>query len=451
MPTLALQLNDTARVILCLGTTLLAAFAFSRLTKLMHLPNVTGYILAGIFIGPYCLKLVDAPMVNSMSFVTDIALAFIAFGTGRYFKWSSLKRSGGKIFFLTAMESLVAALLVTLAMLFIFHLPLAFSLLLGAIASATAPASTLMTIRQYKAKGHFVDTLLQVVALDDAVSLLAFSVCAAIAQMSESTSGSMMASVVLPIVYNAVAIALGVGLALLLKALLRHVHSSYNRLLLVVIMLLELSGVCSAVNISPLLSCMVLGAVHANISKGETLFKKVDRFTPPILTIFFVVSGMRLNVPALATAGVIGITYFFVRIAGKFLGASMGAAIIRDTPEVRRYLGLALIPNAGVSIGLAALGERILSPEMGALLSTVILSSAVLYELAGPACAKLALSRAHVLTPAQLKDKPEMPPHEAHGSCPCDGSCDAPPKGGKSGRPFTGGALLSCHKGGPIK
>lgn len=103
MPTLALQLNDTARVILCLGTTLLAAFAFSRLTKLMHLPNVTGYILAGIFIGPYCLKLVDAPMVNSMSFVTDIALAFIAFGTGRYFKWSSLKRSGGKIFFLTAM------------------------------------------------------------------------------------------------------------------------------------------------------------------------------------------------------------------------------------------------------------------------------------------------------------------------------------------------------------
>ena len=129
----------------------------------------------------------------------------------------------------------------------------------------------------------------------------------------------------------------------------------------------------------------------------------------------------------------------------------MGAAIIRDTPEVRRYLGLALIPNAGVSIGLAALGERILSPEMGALLSTVILSSAVLYELAGPACAKLALSRAHVLTPAQLKDKPETPPHEAHGSRLCDGSCDAPPKGGKSGRPVTGGALLSCHKGGPIK
>lgn len=446
----ALQLNDTARVILCLGTTLLAAFAFSRVTKLMHLPNVTGYILAGIFIGPYCLKLVDAPMVNSMSFVTDIALAFIAFGTGRYFKWSSLKRSGVKIFFLTAMESLVAALLVTLAMLFIFHLPLAFSLLLGAIASATAPASTLMTISQYKAKGHFVDTLLQVVALDDAVSLLAFSVCAAIAQMSESTSGSMMATVVLPIVYNVVAIALGVGLALLLKALLRHVHSSYNRLLLVVIMLLELSGVCSAVNISPLLSCMVLGAVHANISKGETLFKKVDRFTPPILTIFFVVSGMRLNVPALATAGVIGITYFFVRIAGKFLGAGMGAAIIRDTPEVRRYLGLALIPNAGVSIGLAALGERILSPEMGALLSTVILSSAVLYELAGPACAKLALYRAHVLTPAQLKEKPEAPLQEVHGPHLHDGSYDAPPKGGKGGRPVTGGALL-CHKGGPVK
>ena len=140
-----------------------------------------------------------------------------------------------------------------------------------------------------------------------------------------------------------------------------------------------------------------------------------------------------------------------MRILGKYAGAAAGALLTGEDKNVRRYLGLALVPQAGVSIGLAALGERILSPEMGALLSTVILSSAVLYELAGPACAKLALSRAHVLTPAQLKDKPETPPHEAHGSRLCDGSYDAPPKGEKSGRPVTGGALLSCHKGGPIK
>ena len=304
MSMFALQLNDTSQVILCLATTLLAAFAVSRLTKLAHLPNVTGYILAGIFIGPYCLGLVDSEMIRSMGFITDIALAFIAFGTGRYFKWSSLRRSGVRIFVLTAMESLVAGALVVLVMRGAFHLPLSFSLLLGAIASATAPASTLMTIRQYKAKGHFVTTLLQVVALDDAVSLLAFSVCAAIAQMSESATGSMAATVALPIAYNVLAIGLGVGLALLLKVLLRRVHSAYNRLLLVVIMLLEIAGVCSAVDISPLLSCMVFGAVHANVSKGETLFKKVDRFTPPILTVFFVVSGMRLEVPALASAGV---------------------------------------------------------------------------------------------------------------------------------------------------
>ena len=446
MSMFALQLNDTSRVILCLATTLLAAFAVSRLTKLAHLPNVTGYILAGIFIGPYCLGLVDSEMIRSMGFITDIALAFIAFGTGRYFKWSSLRRSGMRIFVLTAMESLVAGALVVLVMRGAFHLPLSFSLLLGAIASATAPASTLMTIRQYKAKGHFVTTLLQVVALDDAVSLLAFSVCAAIAQMSESATGSMAATVALPIVYNVLAIGLGVGLALLLKVLLRRVHSAYNRLLLAVIMLLEIAGVCSAVNISPLLSCMVFGAVHANVSKGETLFKKVDRFTPPILTVFFVVSGMRLEVPALASAGVIGLAYFFVRILGKLLGAGMGATLTNDTPQVRKYLGLALIPNAGVSIGLAALGERILSPSMGALLSTVILSSAVLYELVGPACARLALVRAGVIGAPDTPDAPhisETPRREAHAAMQAHR--------GQRASGMAGGALFSFRKGRTIK
>ena len=424
----------------------LAGFLMSRVTKVLKLPNVTGYILAGIFIGPYCLGLVDGEMIRSMGFITDIALAFIAFGTGRYFKWSSLRRSGMRIFVLTAMESLVAGALVVLVMRGAFHLPLSFSLLLGAIASATAPASTLMTIRQYKAKGHFVTTLLQVVALDDAVSLLAFSVCAAIAQMSESATGSMATTVALPIVYNVLAIGLGVGLALLLKVLLRRVHSAYNRLLLAVIMLLEIAGVCSAVNISPLLSCMVFGAVHANVSKGETLFKKVDRFTPPILTVFFVVSGMRLEVPALASAGVIGLAYFFVRILGKLLGAGMGATLTNDTPQVRKYLGLALIPNAGVSIGLAALGERILSPSMGALLSTVILSSAVLYELVGPACARLALVRAGVIGAPDTPDAPhisETPRREAHAAMQAHR--------GQRASGMAGGALFSFRKGRTIK
>ncbi len=403
---LALHLNHTSLVILELAAMLLSAFGLSRITKLLKLPNVTGYILSGILIGPHCLKWIDASMVENMSFVTDVALAFIAFGVGKYFTWSTLRKSGAQVLVITVLEALAAAAVISAAMLLIFDLPLSFSLLLGAIGAATAPASTLMTIRQYKAKGHFVDTILQVVALDDAVALLAFSVCATISQVAESPEQLSAASILLPIAYNVLAVALGAGMALALKWSERHVRSAYNRLLMVVILLLTLAGLCAAVDVSPLLACMALGMVHANVTEEkDLLFKTVDEFTPPVLTFFFVVSGMRLNVPALATAGVVGVVYFFVRIAGKYFGATLGAVLTGEERSVRRYLGMALVPQAGVSIGLAALGERMLSPEMGGLLSTIILSSAVLYEIAGPALAKLSLHLAGALNPAAQDDK----------------------------------------------
>ena len=399
---LALHVNHTSLVILELAVMLLSAFLLSRLTKRLKLPNVTAYIVAGILIGPCGLKWIDDEMVESMGFVTDVALSFIAFGVGRYFKWETLKKSGARVLIVTALESLTAAAAISAVMLLVFHLPLSFALLLGAVGAATAPASTLMTIRQYKAKGHFVDTILQVVALDDAVALLAFSVCATISQIAGSAGKADAASILLPIAYNIAAVALGASMAFLLKWGERRVTSRYNRLLMVVILLLTLSGLCAAVDISPLLACMALGMVHANISrKGEALFKAVERFTPPVLTFFFVVSGMRLNVPALKTAGVIGVSYFFVRILGKYAGAAAGALLTGEDKNVRRYLGLALVPQAGVSIGLAALGERMLPPEMGSLLNTIVLSSAVLYEIAGPGLAKLALHLAGALKPAE--------------------------------------------------
>ena len=399
---LALRVNHTSLIILELAVMLLSAFLLSRLTKRLKLPNVTAYIVAGILIGPCGLKWIDEAMVESMGFVTDVALSFIAFGVGRYFKWETLKKSGARVLIVTALESLTAAAAISAVMLLVFHLPLSFALLLGAVGAATAPASTLMTIRQYKAKGHFVDTILQVVALDDAVALLAFSVCATISQIAGSAGRADAASILLPIACNIAAVALGAGMAFLLKWGERRVTSRYNRLLMVVILLLTLSGLCAAVDISPLLACMALGMVHANISrKGEALFKAVERFTPPVLTFFFVVSGMRLNVPALKTAGVIGVSYFFVRILGKYAGATTGALLTGEDKSVRRYLGLALTPQAGVSIGLAALGERMLPPEMGSLLNTIVLSSAVLYEIAGPGLAKLALHLAGALKPAE--------------------------------------------------
>ena len=399
---LTLHVNDTSLIILELAAMLSSAFALSRVTKRLRLPNVTAYILAGILIGPCGLKWISADMVESMGFVTDVALAFIAFGVGKYFKWTTLRGNGTRVAVITVFEALAAAVAIALVMLYVFRLPLSFSLLLGAVGSATAPASTLMTIRQYKAKGHFVDTILQVVALDDAVALIAFSVCATISQIAATSGRADALSILLPILYNIAAAALGVGMAFLLRWGETRVTSRYNRLLMVVILLLALSGLCAAVDVSPLLSCMALGTVHANISrKGDALFKAVERFTPPVLTFFFVVSGMRLDVPALRTAGIIGVTYFFVRILGKYAGATAGAMLTGEDENVRRYLGLALVPQAGVSIGLAALGERMLPPEMGSLLNTIVLSSAVLYELAGPGLAKLSLRLSGALEPSR--------------------------------------------------
>ena len=203
-----MELNYTAQVLIDLAITLLAAFCLSRIAKRLRLPNVTGYILAGILIGPHCLKLIDAQTVEAMSFLTDAALAFIAFGVGKFFKWSRLKASGVRVVVVTVLEALAAAAAVTGTML-LFGLPLDFSLLLGAIASATAPASTLMTIKQYKAKGHFVDTVLQVVALDDAVALIAFSVCATVAGMTEGSGAVRAQDILLPLAYNVAAILVG--------------------------------------------------------------------------------------------------------------------------------------------------------------------------------------------------------------------------------------------------
>ena len=197
-----LTLSPAARILVAVTILWLAGFLMSRVTKVLKLPNVTGYILAGVAIGPYALDLIPSDIVSGMEFITDIALAFIAFGVGRYLRLDRLKQQGTKVIVLTLMEALVTAAVVTAFMLVVFHLSLAFSLLLGAIGSATAPASSLMTIRQYRAKGPFVNTLVQVVAMDDAVALLAFSVCAAIASGTETPVVDWQ-SVITPLAVNA--------------------------------------------------------------------------------------------------------------------------------------------------------------------------------------------------------------------------------------------------------
>lgn len=384
------QLNSTAQVLLSLSLILFAGFLATRITKRLLLPNVTGYILAGILIGPSVLGLVPVQLIDSMSFFSDIVLGFIAFGVGEYFGRDALKQTGVSVLLITVGEALFASAAVSLCMYYIFRLDFQFSLLLGVIAAATAPAGTMMTIRQYHAKGVFINNLLQVIAFDNVVSLLAFSVVTAV--ISASASGTVKASdILMPLVCNAIALIVGALFGFLLSKLITPGRSRDNRLILTVAMLFTLCGICAAMDISPLLSCMIFSAVYINLTGDNRLYGQLNAFSPPILSIFFVVSGMNLNLSTLKNVGIIGITYFAVRIIAKYLGAYGAAALVRADKTVRNYLGLALIPQAGVAIGLAFLGERMLPSDKGDLLLTIILASSVLYELVGPACAKGAL------------------------------------------------------------
>ena len=390
--------SSVSQVIISVAVMLIAGYVMSRLTKKLKLPNVTGYIIAGILIGPYCINIIPAKVVEGMSFLADIALAFIAFSTGEFFKMSTLKKNGGKNIVITVFEALLASIVVFLVMYFALGLSLPFSIVLGALAAATAPASTMMTIRQTNSKGDFVDTLLQVVALDDVVGLVAFSVAIAVA--TASLAGTVTAgNVLLPIVYNIVAFVVGGLLGFLLKLLISK-RSTDNRLIIAVATIFGFCGICSFMDVSPLLGCMAMGTVYMNTSNDDKLFKQLNYFSPPILLLFFVRSGVNFKLDALVSTGesvggvsllVIGVVYFFVRILGKYGGSFLGCLVTKKDKKVRNYLGLALIPQAGVAIGLATLASRTIGGNTGSALETIILASSVLYELIGPACAKLAL------------------------------------------------------------
>lgn len=388
------------QIIVSLAIMMVCGFLMTRLTKLVKLPNVTGYILAGIIIGPYCLNLIPTSIISKMEFVSDIALAFIAFSIGEFFKLDTIKKNGLKIVVLTIFEALMASIVVFIVMYFILHLNLAFSIVLAALASATAPASTIMTIRQTKAKGDFVDTLLQVVALDDIVSMVAYSIAISVALASSGGNGLSFAIVGLPIIKNIACLLIGVGLGFLLALLMKVKHSSDNRLIIVIAILFLFCAIGSLLDVSPLLGCMIIGMVYINVTKDEKLFLQVNYFSPPILLLFFVSSGLKFNLSTLFSGTsaistlplwIIGLVYFATRIIGKYSGAYLGCLTVKKKKEVRNYLGLALIPQAGVAIGLAALGARTLGGEVGDSLQTIILASSVLYELVGPACAKLSL------------------------------------------------------------
>ena len=382
--------DNVTVILISLSVMLLAGFLVTRLTKKLGLPNVTGYIVAGILMGPYGLNIVPFNIADDMDFVGDIALAFIAFDVGKFLERRVLAKTGKQVITITLFESLVTGILVTLSMHYLLGVGWRLALLLGAIGTATAPASTMMTINQYGAKGNFVNILLQVVALDDVVCLITFSVIIAIVDAME-TGSITIASVILPIVYNLLALVVGLLFGLLLSKVLTPNRSDDNRLILTVALLLGISGLCSIFDISPLMACMIFGITYINVAHDYRLYRQINNFTPPVLSLFFIISGIKLDISALKTLGIIGVAYFIIRLAGKYIGAYLGCLLVGADAPTRKYLGLALVPQAGVAIGLAFLGERLLPHSIGDRLLTVILASSVLYELIGPACAKLAL------------------------------------------------------------
>ena len=279
----------------------------------------------------------------------------------------------------------------------------------------------MMTIRQLGARGDFVDTLLQVVAMDDVVSLVAYSAAISLALASLGT-GVSVKTVVLPILANLAVLALGGVFGLVLKLLLGN-RSRDNRLIVSVAVLFAFCGICTTVDVSPLLGCMSMGIVYLNLTDDTDLFSQLNYFSPPILLLFFVRSGLNFKLDTLlhGAGGIggtplllVGALYFLVRMAGKYVGAFVGCALVHKPKTTRNYLGMALAPQAGVAIGLAALGARTLGGQEGEALETIILASSVLYELIGPACAKLSLYLSHSYSPdGQTADEAPAPEEPA--------------------------------------
>jgi len=396
------QAPETTRIVMSLAIILLAGFGLTRITKLMRLPNVTAYIVSGVIIGPYGLNLISKEFIESTSFLSDVSLSLIAFSAGQFFKMKRLKRGIIPSSVIALTETLFCSLLMFIVCRFILRINLPFSLILSSIAGTTAPTSTIMTIRQKKAKGNFVYTLIQVIAVDDLISLLSFSISLSIAIGLMNHKFSMM-DVFMPVMTNLIIIIAGGLQGVLLRFLLPDYRSEDNRLIIVLAILLGFSGICALYNVSPLLGCMSMGMVYINISKDEKLFEQVNIFSPPILMLFFVRSGLNFKMDGLFNNSmsvdsipltVLVLVYFVVRFAGKYTGAFIGCKITGKDDLTTKNLGLALFPQAGVAIALAAMASRSLGGSLGLSLETVVVATSILYEFIGPAMAKSALKRA---------------------------------------------------------
>lgn len=380
--------------ILYLAVMLAGGLLFNRFAKLVSLPNVTGYLLAGLLLGRSALNIIPADASSALDPFVNIALGFIAFSIGGEFKISNIKQIGGKSIIITLFQALAAVAVIDVVLwLCGFDLPLA--LTLGAIGAATAPASTLMVVRQYKAKGPVTQTLLPVVAMDDAVGLFVFAISISLAEVMVE-GGEMSARVMLfqPTLEILLSIGLGAAIGAAISVALRFYHSRDNFLAMSVMAVLLGVALADLWNLSSLLLCMSIGAIVSNLRKdSESILEGCDRWTAPLFMLFFVISGAELDVKAIPAVGLLGVLYMVARAVGKYSGTYVGALITKAPEHVKNYLGFMLLPQAGVAIGMAQVCASDL-PKYASQINTVILCSTIIFALLGPIVTKYSLIKA---------------------------------------------------------
>ena len=380
--------------LLCLAAAMALGLLLTRLAKKVNLPNVTAYLIAGLIVGPYCLNLFSESMLAGISELTSIALGFIAFSIGGEFKWESLKRVGMKALIITIFQAIAALAAVDVVLILCgYDLPL--SLTLGAIATATAPAATLMVVRQYRAQGTMTNTLLSVVAMDDAIGLAAFAISLAMAQsLTSGAAPTVQNMLISPLLEIGLSLVVGAALGTVLSFLLRFFRSRANRLSLMIAAVFAGVALSDCWGLSALLTCMAIGAAMVNLrADSGALIENTDRWTPPLFMLFFIISGAELDLQVLTTVGLLGVLYLVARSLGKYFGAALGACVVKSEPKIRKYLGLTLLPQAGVAIGMAQVVIAKL-PEYGEVIRAVVLCATLVYELVGPVITRVALSRA---------------------------------------------------------
>lgn len=386
---------STLEVLQHIAVVIGASILFSKIFGKFNFPDVTGYLIGGIIIGPMVLNLVPADAVKGLEIISEVALAIIAFSIGSEMRLSALKKTGRGIMLITLLEAFGAFLVVFLSLWLIFRQEFSFALVLGSIACATAPAATLLVIRQYKAKGPVVDTLIPVVALDDAVCIIAFGICASIAQAIVGGDAVNLLSLVKPVGEIVFSIALGGISGVIATILLRYIRSEGELTSFILGSMFLLTSIALRFSLSSLLVMMSFGFALTNLSRaGERAATSLDGLVTPIFMCFFTLSGADLDFGVFATVGFLAIVYVVTRVIGKVAGATAGAKLANMPKTVQKYLGLTLVPQAGVAIGLSLAASRILGDSHGHEIRTIILAATVLYELFGPIITKIALVKA---------------------------------------------------------